>query len=376
MLEIAELELSHKELLKIDKDYEKAASIVHLVYVNDSQPGITRVKKGKGFAYFFRDEPVTNAKDIERIKKLVIPPAWENVWICALENGHLQATGFDAKHRKQYLYHALWQQLRNETKFHKLYEFGKALPKLRLRLEEDITQKELSQQKVLATIISLMERTYIRIGSADYEKLYGSYGITTLKDKHVNISGDKIIFSFTGKKGIQHNITLRNKKLAKIVKDCRNIPGKELFQYFDESGNRKAIDSGMVNDYIKEATGMDFTAKDLRTWSGTIHALQALWSLGESTTVTDCKKNIVSALDIVSKKLGNTRSVCKKYYVHPVLFELYQEKKLIKYMSELNQLEQPDDKSDLTAEEKILIKILKSYHSNSSNSNGSLQKIK
>lgn len=365
MLELTQLELSHKEFLKIDKDYEKAASVIDLVYVRDTDAGITRIKKGKGFAYIFDDKPVKDKRQLDRIRKLVIPPAWTNVWICTLENGHLQATGLDVKQRKQYLYHPLWQQLRNETKFHRLYEFGKVLPQLRLKLEQDIAERELTQQKVLAAVISLMERTYIRVGSADYEKLYGSYGITTLKDKHVNITGDKLVFSFKGKKGIEHNITLRNKKLARIVKECRDIPGKELFQYYDNDGNKKPVDSGMVNNYIKEATGMDFTAKDMRTWAGTLHALHAFWSIGDAITESEYKKNIVAALDIVSEKLGNTRTVCKKYYVHPALIELYHEKKLTKYMDELNQLEEPDDKSGLTCEEKVLMKILKAYQQNS-----------
>jgi DNA topoisomerase-1 len=365
MLELEQLELSHKELLKIDKDSEKTASVIDLVYVRDTDPGIIRIKKGKGFAYLFDGNPLRDKKQLERIKKLVIPPAWTSVWIAVLENGHLQATGFDVKQRKQYLYHPLWQQLRNETKFHRLYEFGKVLPQLRLKLEQDITEKGLTQQKVLATVISLMERTYIRVGSADYEKLYGSYGITTLKDKHVNISGDKLVFSFKGKKGIEHNITLRNKKLARIVKECRDIPGKELFQYYNDDGEKRPIDSGMVNNYIKEATAMDFTAKDLRTWAGTLHALQAFWSIGDAITESKCKKNIVAVLNMVSQKLGNTRAICKKYYVHPALIEFYQEKKLTKYMDELNKLEEPDDKSGLTREEKVLMKILKTYQQSS-----------
>jgi DNA topoisomerase I len=360
MLELAgNIELSHREFLTVHKNYEKAAEFVNLVYVRDTDSGITRLKKGKGFAYLFEEKPLKNKKDIERIKKLVIPPAWTNVWICLYENGHLQATGYDLKDRKQYLYHPLWQHLRNETKYHRLYEFGRALPQLRLKLEQDIAVKELTQQKVLATAISLMERTYIRVGNTDYEKMYGSYGLTTLKDKHVNISGDKVIFSFKGKKGIYHNITLRSKKLARIVKECRDIPGKELFQYYDAEGNKRPIDSGMVNNYIREATGMDFTTKDLRTWAGTIQALQAFWSLGEAISDSQCKKNIVAALDIVSQKLGNTRTVCKKYYVHPLLLKLYEEKKLAKYLEELNQLEENDNKTGLTREEQILMKILK-----------------
>jgi DNA topoisomerase-1 len=360
MIELEELELSHKELLKVDKDYEKAASIINLVYVRDTEGGIVRLKKGKGFAYYLDEKPIKDKKELERIKKLVIPPAWKNVWICPLENGHLQATGFDTKQRKQYLYHVLWQQLRNETKFHRLYEFGKVLPQLRLRLEQDIEEKRLTQQKVLATVLSLMERTYIRVGNVDYEKLYGSYGLTTLKDKHVNIKGGDINFSFRGKKGVQHDITLRNRKLAKIVKECREIPGKELFQYYDEEGNSKPIDSGMVNAYIKDATGMDFTTKDMRTWAGTIHALQAFWSIGDAITEAEFKKNVVGVLDIVSEKLGNTRTVCRKYYVHPLLIQLYQEKKLTRYLEDLDKIEESDNISGLTSEEQILMKILKS----------------
>ena len=351
--------LSHKDFLKVYKDYEQAAVAANLLYVKDSDPGIIRFKKGKGFIYCMGKKPVREKKQIERIRKLVIPPAWTNVWICPLENGHIQATGFDLRKRKQYRYHAFWNTLRNETKFHRLYEFGKQLPQLRKQLEKDVSGKELTLEKVLATVISLMERTYIRIGNNEYEKKNGSYGLTTLKDKHVSIAGDKMVFSFRGKTGIEHTINLTNKKLARTVKECRDIPGKELFQYYDEQGNKKTIDSGLVNNYIKTATGKDFSAKDFRTWAGSVQALQALRSLGEAITVTETKKNIVAALDAVSKKLGNTRTVCKKYYVHPALLQLYEEHNLSKYLRELDTLEQASDKSGLTAEEQVLMKILK-----------------
>jgi len=353
------IELSHKEFLKIDKDYSKAAKVADLRYVNDKEPGINRLKKGKGFVYIYDDKPLKEKKEIERIRKLAIPPAWTNVWICANENGHIQATGFDIRGRKQYRYHSMWNTLRNETKFHRLYEFGKVLLSIRARLEEDLTKKELSEEKVLATVVSLMERTYIRVGNDDYEKLYGSYGLTTLKDSHVKIEGDKIFFSFKGKKGIDHKITLKNKRLAKMVKQCKDIPGKELFQYYDGEGNRKSIDSGMVNRYIKEASGGDFTAKDFRTWAGTLNIIRAFKSIGESESESDCKKKVIAALDEVSKQLGNTRTVCKKYYVHPGIIKLYEEKNLLKYLSELDKIEQPDDLTGLTSEERILMKILK-----------------
>lgn len=351
--------ISHKQLLKANKDYEKAARLIHLVYVHDSDPGISRIKKGKKYAYLFEEKEIKDEDNMKRIKKLAIPPSWENVWICPAANGHLQATGFDLRKRKQYRYHHLWKLLRDQTKYHRLYEFGASLPTLRLALEKDISSKELNKEKVIATVLSLMERTYIRIGNTEYEKANGSYGLTTLKDKHAKIENNTVVFSFKGKKGVYHSVSLRNKKLAKIVKDCRDIPGRELFQYRDETGERKSIDSGAVNQYIKEKTGQDFTAKDFRTWAGTLRALQAFRALGDAVTESERKKNIVNVLDQVSEKLGNTRTVCKKYYVHPGLIELYEEKKLKKYFTELDDIEKNDNRSGLTAEEKILMKILK-----------------
>lgn len=358
-MEITTTDLTHKEFLKIDRDYEKAAKVADLYYVTDKTPGIERVKKGSGFSYVYKGNVIQDKEQIERFRKLAIPPAWTNVWICAKENGHIQATGLDAKGRKQYRYHPLWHNLRNETKFHRLYEFGKLLPSIRLQLEEDFSRKELCEEKVIATVIALMERTYIRIGNNDYEKLYGSYGLTTLKDKHVKVDGDKIRFSFTGKKGKEHEISISNRKLAKTVKECRDIPGKELFQYYDEEGNKHSIDSGMVNDYIKKATGGDFTAKDFRTWAGTLDILRAFKALEDPCNDSDCKKNIVAALDEVSKKLGNTRTVCKKYYVHPGVIKLYEERNLDKYLKELDEIEKPDNLAGLSTEERVLMKILK-----------------
>ncbi len=351
-------QLSHKEFLKIDRDYIKTAKAADLIYVNDKQNGIQRQKKGERFIYIYDNKPLKNKKELERIKKLAIPPAWTNVWICPNENGHIQATGFDIRNRKQYRYHQFWNTLRNETKFHHLFEFGKLLPSLRLKVEEDLVKKDLCEEKVIATVISLMERTYIRIGNNGYEKLYGSYGLTTLKDRHVTIEGDKLVFSFKGKKGIFHNVSIRNRRLARMVKACRDIPGKELFQYLDSEGNRKSVDSGTVNKYIKEATGGDFSAKDFRTWAGTLDVLMAFKAMGQADSDADCKKNIVAALDEVSKKLGNTRSVCKKYYVHPGILNLYEEQNLEKHLKELDSIEKPDDLSGLTSEERVLMKIL------------------
>ncbi len=243
--------LTGKKIATIANDPEKTAKAVNLVYVADTDPGIERVRKGNDFFYRLKDEVVKDKEVLQRIKSLVIPPAWENVWICVLDNGHLQATGLDVKKRKQYRYHPLWNSLRNHTKFYRLLDFGKTLPKIRLQLEKDLSLPGLPQKKVLAAIVSLMERTHIRVGNTMYEKLYGSYGLTTLKDKHVAINGTTMNFCFKGKKGVQHEISLKNKKLSALVKKCRDIPGKELFQYYDDEGNRHSIDSGMVNEYIK-----------------------------------------------------------------------------------------------------------------------------
>jgi DNA topoisomerase I len=350
--------LTKKKIEKIINDPEKTAKAVNLVYVNDLNPGIERIRKGKDFAYVLENNPVKDKEELQRIKSLVIPPAWENVWICILANGHLQATGLDARKRKQYRYHPLWNSLRNHTKFYRLYEFGKVLPKIRLQLEKDLSLQGLPQQKVLAAVVSLMERTHIRVGNTMYEKLYGSYGLTTLKDKHVAINGSTMKFSFKGKKGVQHDISIKNKKLSALVQQCRDIPGKELFQYYDEEGKRHSVDSGMVNEYIKTISGSDFTAKDFRTWAGTVESLMAFRELGFFETATESKKKITEALDMVSKLLGNTRTVCKKYYVHPLMLNLYEDRSLEKYIKQLDAIEQNDDKTDLTAEEKMVMKIL------------------
>jgi len=353
------VDLPHREMLQLDKDYMKAARAADLVYVSDSEAGITRIRKGKGFAYLQEGKACKDKETLERIRRLAIPPAWTRIWICRKENGHIQATGYDARGRKQYRYHPLWHLLRNETKFHRLYEFGKLLPAMRLKIEEDLARKELSEEKVIATVISLMERTYIRIGNDDYQKMYGSHGLTTLKDNHVKIAGDTIHFCFKGKKGVEHRITLRSRRLARMVQHCRDLPGKELFQYIDENGNRRAIDSGAVNRYIKEASGGDFSAKDFRTWAGTLNIIRAFKSIGFAASETEIKKNIVAALDEVSKKLGNTRTVCKKYYVHPGIIKLYEAQSLQRYLDELDAIEKPDDLAGYTTEEKVLMKVLK-----------------
>lgn len=352
------LKLSKKKTESIIHDPEKSAKAVNLIYVSDTSPGITRKKSGEKFQYFSGDKKVTDDEELLRIKHLVIPPAWTNVWICTKENGHLQATGFDVKNRKQYRYHPEWNKVRSHTKFYRLLDFGKVLPGIRRQLNKDLSLPGLPLNKVLAAVVSLMERTNIRVGNNMYEKLYGSYGLTTMKDKHVQVKGSSLKFSFKGKKGIMHDISLKNKKLSTIVKNCRDIPGKELFQYFDDNNERRSIDSGMVNEYIRNISGGDFTAKDFRTWAGTVKAFLALKEIGCCDTAKETKQKIVEVLDTVSEHLGNTRTVCKKYYVHPLILNLYESKGITKYIDELDYTETGKDEDGLTPEEVVVMKIL------------------
>lgn len=331
--EESEIRLGKKTIQAILKDAKKSAEAVNLMYVDDRQPGIRRQKKGKEFEYFLEKKKIRDVDTLERIRKLVIPPAWENVWVCTSANGHLQATGTDVRGRKQYKYHPNWTALRNHTKFYRLLHFGKCIPQIRERLNHDLAKRGLPADKVLAAVVCLMDLTSIRIGNSAYEKLYGSFGLTTLKDQHVNIQGDRMQFIFRGKKGVAQKVSIKNKRLARIVKSCRDIPGKELFQYYDDEGNRKSIDSGMVNAYLKEISGEDFTAKDFRTWAGTVHAVTALGNMGMAESKTEIKKNVVAALDSVAAHLGNTRTVCKKYYVHPLILTLYEENRLDIYLN-------------------------------------------
>jgi DNA topoisomerase-1 len=349
--------LRKSTLKKLAQDPVATAKAIQLVYVNSKDEGIERAAAGKGFKYLFHNKPVKDKATLQRIRSLVIPPAWKNVWICRIAQGHLQATGLDIRNRKQYRYHPLWNELRNKTKFYRLPELGKLLPAIRKQLDADLSLPGLPKEKVLAAVVSLMEKTGIRIGNEFYEKLYGSFGLTTFKDKHAEIKGNHLKFCFRGKKGVEHTVSLKSRKLAKIVQNCRDIPGKELFQYIDEGGNRQSIDSGMVNEYIRKLAGEDFTAKDLRTWCGTLAALTAITENG-IITEGDSKKKVIAVLDKVSEQLGNTRTVCKKYYVHPSLLELYEEGKLEKWLSKKDSAAK--NENGLSPVEKNLVSILES----------------
>ena len=353
------VEVQKRKLSKLSKNNEACASVMELIYVNDQDKGIERIKKGKNFDFLLDGESVTNKAILKRIKDLVIPPAWENVWISPQENGHIQVTGIDNKGRKQYRYHPLWIALRDETKYFRLRDFGRVLPDIRKRLQSDLSRPELPKEKVLAAVVSVMERTSIRVGNNLYEKIYGSYSLSTMKDRHLKITGSDMRFSFKGKKGVYHNISLKSKKLANIVAQCKDIPGKELFQYFDDNGKRHAIDSGEVNKYIKEISGGDFTSKDFRTWTGTVNCLLAFKELGCADTPTQLKKNMALAIEKVAKCLGNTKTVCKKHYVHPLILSGYQNQKLDKYIKELEKIElEKTASSTLAPPEQVLLKLL------------------
>lgn len=343
-----------KKLSKIDNDSRQTAKLVGLRYFSNSSRGYYRSRRAKGFLY--KDENGVQIKDQEllnRFKSLVLPPAWENVWISPYENSHLQATGVDAKGRKQYRYHANWNKIRNQSKFYRLRQFAKALPKIRTRVEKDLNKRGLPYEKVVALVIKLIEVTNIRIGNEAYKKLYGSFGLTTLLDKHAKDSRGLISFEFKGKKGVKHKITLKDKRLMRLVKKCREIPGQELFQYYDDQGNHRTIDSGDVNSYLKECTSLDFTAKDFRCWSGSLNALSSFLQQEKPLSANDCKKKIIEVLDSVSQKLGNTRTVCKKYYVHPTVIASFESGSIWKYVARKN-----SKNGKLEAEEKMLLKLL------------------
>lgn len=301
--------------------------------MTDAVPGIRRLKQGRSFRYVHPDgKLVVDAPTIKRIRALVIPPAWTRVWICPSPYGHLQAVGRDAKGRKQYRYHSAYRHQRDQTKYGRMLAFGSALPGIRRRIEADLNRSGLPKEKVLATIVRLLERTCMRIGNDEYAKQNDSYGLTTLKDNHVKINGSKIRFKFRGKSGQQQEIELEDPRLSKIVKKCRDIPGWELFQYEDEGGSQCRITSTDVNQYIREITGVDFTAKDFRTWGGTGWAALTFEELGPAEAATDIKKRIVEAIKCVSSKLGNRPATCRKYYVHPAIISAYEDGTLFKVL--------------------------------------------
>ncbi len=300
-----------------DVDAAKAsARLAGLRYVSDDKPGISRALRRGKTVYEYKGERVTDLTTLARIKALVIPPAWTDVWICPYANGHLQATGRDAKGRKQYRYHTRWREVRDESKYHRMLAFGHALPQIRERAAQDLAQRGMPRTKVLAAVVLLLESTLIRVGNDEYAKANKSYGLTTMRNRHVDISGNTVRFHFRGKSGKQHDIELSDRRLARIVQKCRELPGQELFQYLDEDGARHGVDSSDVNEYLKDIAGEDYTAKDFRTWAGTVLAAGELARNWPYESDADAKRHITATVQVVSQRLGNTPAVCRKCYIH------------------------------------------------------------
>jgi DNA topoisomerase I len=301
-----------------------SARAAGLRYTTDRKPGIRRTRHGSTFRYHAPNgRRITAAEDLKRIRSLVIPPAWEDVWICPDPLGHLQATGRDARGRKQYRYHPKWRVVRDQTKYYRMIGFAQTLPRIREKADRDTRRAGMTREKVLATVVQLLERTLIRVGNDEYAKQNGSFGLTTLRDAHVKVKGTRIEFTFKGKSGVQHAIGFEDRRLARIVKACRDIPGYDLFQYYDGNGARQAIGSADVNAYLKHIGGEDYTSKDFRTWAGTVHAAEFLRACGPCRSQTEGKKNIVRAVESVAKRLGNTKAVSRKCYIHPTIFDAY-----------------------------------------------------
>ena len=300
---------------------EESARAAGLRYASDDAPGIRRLKAGRGFSYRHPDGTLVRDRNtLERIRKLAVPPAWKQVWISPQANGHLQATGRDARGRKQYRYHSDWRSIRDETKFNRLVAFAEALPALRARVDQDLATRGLTRERVLATVVRLLETTLIRVGNEEYARENNSYGLTTLRSRHVDIDGNTLRFSFRGKSGKEHSVKVHDRRVARIVRQCRDLPGQELFQYLDESGARQAVTSDDVNEYVRQVTGESFSAKDFRTWGGTVLALAFLLSPQEERAP---RSVVVEMFKQVAAQLGNRPAICRKYYVHPAVTDAY-----------------------------------------------------
>ena len=305
-------------------EHREAAARAGLSYVTDGIAGITRKRAGKGWVFYAPGgAKIDDAAEKKRINSLVIPPAWTDVWICPDPSGHIQATARDARGRKQYRYHPLYRDTRDKSKFRRMLEFSEILPEIRERIERDLRARDLTRRQILATVVRLLDKTLIRVGNDEYARENRSFGLTTLRGRHVEVKGSKLHFTFRGKSGVEHAIAITDRKLARIVQQCQDLPGQELFQYIDEAGKRQAISSDDVNAYLREITGRDITAKDFRTWAGTMLAAKELFALGPAHTQREAERNMIRAIDAVAKRLGNTRAVCRKYYVHPGLVRAY-----------------------------------------------------
>ena len=338
-------------------DPEKAhARAAGLTYVSDTEPGIRRKARGTGFAYYLPGEKLlSDAEALQRVRGLAVPPAWTDVWICPKANGHIQATGRDARGRKQYIYHADWRTVRDRDKFERILDFARLLPRIRERLDEDMSRRGTPREKVLATVVSLLDKTLIRVGNGDYAKENGSYGLTTLRVRHLEIDGTELRFHFKGKSGKTWRLKMKDRRIARVVRSIQELPGQHLFQHLDEDGEVRSIDSSDVNDYLREIAGSEISAKDFRTWAGTVLAALALSSLGPFETQTQAKTYVRRAMEAVSAKLGNTPTMCRKCYVHPEVVACYLEGML----PVIRAGEQTARRAGLPKEEQAVLRLLK-----------------
>ena len=341
------------------QDPAASANAVGLRYVSDDMTGIRRSKSAKSFVYTYPiGDSVREERALRRIKSLAIPPAWKNVWICPDPYGHLQATGRDARGRKQYKYHPRWRQVREETKYHRFVSFGKALPKIRRRIAQDLRLKDMCRQKVLATVARLLEVSLIRVGNEEYERENHSFGLTTMKSRHVDVNGASMHFEFRGKGGKWHRVEVHDRRLAKVVKRCQDLPGQELFQYLDNQGQRQNVKSTDVNDYLRQISGADFTAKDFRTWAGTVLAAMALQELERFDSQAQAKRNVRNAIESVAKRLGNTPTICRKCYVHPQVIDSYMDGTLARTLRKRAQARLAGSLHRLPPEEAAVLALL------------------
>jgi DNA topoisomerase-1 len=342
-----------------NSDPPAAAKAAGLRYVNDNKPGIRRERDGEKFRYLDADgDPVTDDATLARIKSLAIPPAWTEVWICPQANGHLQATGRDAKGRKQYRYHPKWRNVRDEVKYERMIKFGQALPAIRREVDRALKLPGLPREKVLATIVYLLEATMMRIGNDEYARQNQSFGLTTLRNRHVRIDGSDVEFRFRGKSGVFHKVAVHDRRLARIIARTRDLPGQDLFQYVDDDGETHTVGSSDVNDYLRTITGEDYTAKDFRTWSGTVLAALALQEFEKFDSETQAKKNIVRAIESVAEKLGNTPSICRKCYVHPAVIDAYLDGAVLQVLRERTEEQLVDELHNLPPEEAAVLALL------------------
>ena len=341
-------------------DPRDAAETAGLAYVSDEEPGIRRRRAGRGFAYVAPGgATVRDEAKLKRIRSLAIPPAWTEVWICPDPNGHIQATGRDAKGRKQYRYHPRFREYRESTKYEHMFSFAGALPTIRAKVAEHMALRGLPREKVLATVVYLLEHTMIRVGNDDYAKQNEHYGLTTLQDGHVDVAGAELRFNFKGKSGKEWRLKMRDRRVAKIVKACQDLPGQELFQYLGEDGKVHDVTSSDVNAYLREISGTDITAKDFRTWTGTVLAAHALAEFEEVDTAAKAKKNIRAAIEQVSARLGNTPAICRKCYVHPEIINSYLDRELALEVQHEVEEELGQDLSALRPEEAVVLALLR-----------------